>query len=372
MSVPGLDEAVSTASANAADVDARARFPRETVEVLGATGLLGLTVPQRLGGRGKGPVEAFEVISAIAEQCGSSGMILTMHLSALAVLLRAGDGRFDAVLREAAAGRHLSTLALSERATRSNFWVSMGHAERSAGGYRVCVDKSFVTSAGPAHSYVVTTATPDRSSQADTEMFLVLSGNGGVEVQDWWQGSGLRGNASAPVRFDCFVPDSAHIGGPAGGRAVLWETVMPWFQLGIASVSVGLARAAASITREHVRNTSLEHLGERLADQPVVRHGLGRLQAGADMLTGFVRSVAGAMATGTAGMTQILELKVVANEAALAATDQAMRLGGGAAYSGRSPVDRIFRDSRAGIVMAPTADMLYDMIGRVVLGQPPV
>jgi len=49
-----------------------------------------------------------------------------------------------------------------------------------------------------------------------------------------------------------------------------------------------------------------------------------------------------------------------------------MRLGGGAAYSGRSGADRLFRDARAGVVMAPTADMLFEMIGRVAAGQPPL
>lgn len=372
MTVAELGDVLAVAKAHAADVDRRARFPRETVDALAQAGLLGLTVDAELGGRGEGAVQTYEVLSALAECCASSGMILTMHLVAVASLTSGNDGRFDAVLREIAAGRHLSTLALSEQATRSNFWISKGHTERCEGGYRLRVEKSFVTSAGPAQSYVVSTATPERESLDDTELFFVRADGGGVEVLDWWQGSGLRGNASAPVRFDTVVGERAHIGGPKGGRAILLEVILPWFQLGAASVSCGLARGAAVVTREHVVETRLEHLDARLVDQPVVRHGLGRLCAQVDALSGFVRSGAEAMAAGSLRTEQMLGLKVVANEVALDVTDEAMRLGGGAAYAGRSPADRLFRDARAGIVMAPTADLLYDMIGRVVIGEPPL
>lgn len=372
MSGARLADVLAVAEAHAADVDRRARFPRETLDALAAAGLFGLIVPTDFGGRGDGPVETFEVLSALSQRCASSGMILTMHFAAVATLMAANDGRFDDVLTDVAAGRHLSTLSLSERATRSNFWISMAHAERCDGGYRLQVEKSFTTSAGPAQSYVVSTASPQRESLADTELFLLPADHGGVQVLDWWQGSGLRGNASAPMRFDGVVPDSAHIGGPAGGRALLLDVILPWFQLGTAAVSSGIAQGAAEVTRQHVVDTRLEHLGERLVDQPVVRHGLGRLHARVDALSGFVRSVAEAMAAGTIRPEQMLELKVVANEAALEATDQAMRLGGGTAYAGRSPADRLFRDARAGIVMAPTADMLYDMIGRVVVGEAPL
>lgn len=248
----------------------------------------------------------------------------------------------------------------------------MGGCERRETGWRIEVDKSFVTSAGPANSYVVSTATPGRSSVNELELFHVGVGQSGVEVLDWWQGSGLRGNSSAPMRFRCDVGVEAHIGRPAQGQQILLAQVVPWFQLGAAAVSVGICRAAADATRHHVIGTQLEHLGERLVDQPIVRHNLGRLVAGADSIDGFVTAVAAEMASGTAEMHRVLELKALANEAALTTTDMAMRLGGGAAYSGRNAMDRLFRDARAGVVMAPTADMLFDMVGRVVSGMPPI
>lgn len=368
-----LAPALAAAEANAADVDHRARFPREVCDALAAEGLLGLTVPAELGGLGGSFLEAFEVLTRLARQCPSSGMVLTMHYAAAAVLQAGGQGRFDGVLREMAAGEHLSTLALSEKATRSNFWISMGQTKPLPDGTSlVSVEKSFVTSAGPANSYVVSSGMAERERVDQSALWLVGAEHQGVEVLDWWQGSGLRGNSSAPMRFTCELAPESGVGAPGEGLDLILGAILPWFQLGASAVSLGIARGAVEFAREHVCGTVLEHLQQRLVDQPVVRHTLGRLVSRVDTVEGFLRSVAGALSAGEAELTQVLELKVVANEVALEATDGAMRLGGGAAYSGRSPADRLFRDARAGVVMAPTADMVYEMIGRVAAGQPPL
>jgi alkylation response protein AidB-like acyl-CoA dehydrogenase len=66
----------------------------------------------------------------------------------------------------------------------------------------------------------------------------------------------------------------------------------------------------------------------------------------------------------------VLESKAAAAEAALHVTDLAMRTGGGACFSGQLSVERNFRDARAGAVMAPTTDVLYDFIGKTLLNMP--
>jgi alkylation response protein AidB-like acyl-CoA dehydrogenase len=66
----------------------------------------------------------------------------------------------------------------------------------------------------------------------------------------------------------------------------------------------------------------------------------------------------------------VLGVKATANDAALSITDDAMRVCGGAAFSQHLQLERYFRDARAGHVMAPTADALYDFYGRAMTGQP--
>jgi len=66
----------------------------------------------------------------------------------------------------------------------------------------------------------------------------------------------------------------------------------------------------------------------------------------------------------------VLEVKAAAAEAALAVTDTAMRICGGAAFRKEVGIERLFRDARAASIMAPTSDVLYDFIGRVMCGLP--
>jgi alkylation response protein AidB-like acyl-CoA dehydrogenase len=69
-------------------------------------------------------------------------------------------------------------------------------------------------------------------------------------------------------------------------------------------------------------------------------------------------------------MLHVLGIKASANDAALVITESAMRVCGGVAFSKHLPIERAFRDARAGSVMAPTADALYDFYGRAVTGLP--
>ena len=64
----------------------------------------------------------------------------------------------------------------------------------------------------------------------------------------------------------------------------------------------------------------------------------------------------------------VLEAKAVATEVAVSVTDAAMRTCGGAAFGGAYGLERLFRDARAPIVMAPTSDQAYDFIGRALCG----
>src|SRR5689334_4955484 len=111
-------------AAHAADVDANRRFPRESVDAIAASGLLGLCVPASLGGMGLGMRAFAAVTEELASACGSTAMIYVMHVSAAQAIASGAslEGR-DELLRAMAKGRHLTTLAFSERGSRSAFWA---------------------------------------------------------------------------------------------------------------------------------------------------------------------------------------------------------------------------------------------------------
>ena len=146
---------------------------------------------------------------------------------------------------------------------------------------------------------------------------------------------------------------------------------MPWFNLGNAAVSVGLARAAVDAAVAHAIGARLEHLGESLAALPTIRAQLARASLDLAATRAYVDVAARSLAAPDESTTlHVLGVKAYANDAALRITDTAMRVCGGAAFSEHLQLDRYFRDARAGHVMAPTADVLYDFYGKALTGQP--
>ena len=360
-----LAPVVETAAANAAAVDHDAAFPEQTVKALADAGLLGITLPAEVGGLGLGPAEFLTTVRRLAGACASSAMVYLMHVCA-AQVAQAGGAPEDR-LRGMAADR-LSTLAFSERGSRSHFWAPVSEIEGGDGDERLAAQKSFVTSAGKASTYVVSTR-PAGADALASSLYVVPGDAVGIETTGPWVGLGLRGNASAPMTFTRPIADTALLGEEGKGLDLMLGVVLPWFQLGQGGVSLGIAEGAIGIAVGHVTTAKLEHLGQTLADLPTVRARLGRCQTEVDALAGFLSDLARRMAEGDA-TAPVLSAKAVANETAIRVTSEAMQACGGAAMSPALGLERYFRDARAGSVMAPTTDVLYELTGRAMAGMP--
>ena len=364
-----LAPVLEVAARDAATVDTDGVYPEAAVSALRESGLLGLTMPTTVGGLGAGPAEFASVIKQLAGACGSTAMIYLMHVAAAMPTLSAPPAEADGLLEGMASGELLGTLAFSEKGSRSHFWAPVSRAEAAGDGVRLCADKSWVTSAGWADVYVVSTLSVDAETATDTDLYAVRKGAPGVTVAAPWHGLGLRGNASSPMRFDTVVDGGARVGDEGSGFATMMSVVLPWFNLGNASVTLGLARAALDGAVTHVSGAKLEHLGSRLADLPTIRHRIGRAGITLAAHEAYVTAMAAKIAEpDDTTMMFVLGARAGANDAALEVTDEAMRVCGGAAFSKHLPVERAFRDARAGHVMAPTSDVLYDFYAKALCG----
>jgi isovaleryl-CoA dehydrogenase len=361
----------------AAEVDARGGFPRKQVDALAEAGILGLTGPADLGGGGAGLRDAAYVVRELGAACGSTAMVVTMHYSATAALVATNAaltsaGDIAGALADIAAGRHLSTLAFSESGSRSHFWAPLGTAVPDGEGQVVRLDasKSWVTSAGHADSYVWSSR--PLAAEGPMTLWLVPDGAAGLSVAGAFDGLGLRGNASAPMSADgLLVPRTAMLGQDGAGLDLALATVLPVFLICTAAMSAGLMRRLTQETAAHLQRTQLKHLGQSLAQQERPRAQLARLRIEADRAWSLIEQTLDAVEQGHPdAQLLVLEVKAAAGEAAADAADLALRAGGGAAFRKESPVERLFRDSRAARVMAPTTDALHDFIGRALCGLP--
>ena len=359
-----LQPVLDVAAEHAVSVDRDGRFPEEAIDSLRDSGLLGLTLPVAIGGLDGSPADFLSVSQALASRCASTAMIYLMHVCAAQVTLAATPDADSAALRSMADGTNLSTLAFSERGSRSHFWAPVSQLA----GTMLSAEKSFVTAAGHAESYVVSTRPPDGLADRVEPLPGAQLGGGHRGRAGLGRARAPR-DASAPMTFNVAVDDSMRLGEEGKGLDLMLGVVLPWFQLGQGAVSLGIAEAAQSAAVAHVTGAKLEHLGQTLADLPTVRARIGRAQTEVDTVAGFLADVARRMAEGDP-QVPILSAKASANEMAIRVTSEAMQACGGVAMSRSLPIERSLRDARAGAVMSPTTDVLYELTGRALAGMP--
>ncbi len=352
---------------NAMDVDQTGTYPRAAIEALAKAGLLGLISSTEVGGMGEGHRAAALVVERISRECATTGMVICMHYAATAVIEAHGSRE----VREAiAAGRHLSTLAFSEAGSRSHFWAPVSTATQHNGGAHLDAVKSWATGAGQVDSYVW--SSKPMTAEGASTIWLVPAKAEGLSVVAPFNGLGMRGNYSSPIKAEgVYIENAAMLGADGAGFEIMMGVVLPYFQLMNAAVSLGIMEAATTKTAAHAGTTKYQHLGSSLADMPTIRAYIARMRIKTDMVRSLLFDTFTALESGRAdGMLRVLEIKAAAGETATEVTDLAMRVCGGAAFRKEVGVERQFRDARAATVMAPTTDALYDFIGKAVCGLP--
>jgi alkylation response protein AidB-like acyl-CoA dehydrogenase len=231
--------------------------------------------------------------------------------------------------------------------------------------------KSWVTSAGYAHGYVVSSLAPDGEGPTASTLYFIPSGTRGLSVAGAWDGLGLRANASAPMTLeDCEIPSAWRLTEDGAGFHAMLDVVLPLFNLGTSAVALGLCRAAVGATVEHLKRARFEHLGQSLGESlPTLRAQLAAMQIETDGLSARLDDLVDHLERPRdTTLLRVLETKAAAGDVAIGVTSTAMRACGGAAFSKHTIIERLFRDAHAGAVMAPTGDVLREFIARALLG----
>lgn len=365
--------ALDVLARHAADVDAQPRFPKESVAALAQNGLFGLCVPTTEGGQGLGMRAFAAVAEELATACGSTAMVYVMHVSgAQAIASSAKLAERDALLRSIATGKHLTTLAFSERGSRSQFWAPVSRLTLVNSHLETRAEKSWVTSARHADSYVSSGLQPGATSALESTIYLVRRDAPGVTTAGGFDGLGLRGNDSAPVTYDgLHVAAGDLISAQGEGAATMLQKVLPWFSVGTAAMAHGLCRSAVALTTQHLTSTGFQNTGTQLRDLPNLRARLAEMSLRTEQSRALLGHTLDHLEDGSpAAPLFVLQSRLAALEAASAVTDLAMKACGGAAFSRHLGLERVFRDARAGWVMAPTVDHLLEFTGRALTGLP--
>jgi len=300
-------------------------------------------------------------------------MVYVMHMAAAKVVEASTTLPTKAdVLRAIAEGKHLTTFALSERGSRSQFWAPVSQLVEQENGYRADAFKSWVTAAHHADSYVASAQRPGAQSPLDFTLYLLPRTRPGVQFPGTFNGLGLRGNDSAPVQLDRVAVQQEDLLTEHGkGLECALQVGIPGFNVGTTAMAHGLCLAAVDATAGHLQGTGFEHTGTGLRDLPNLRARLAEMSVATEQSRALLGHTLRAMASPDAATPLwVLRTRMAGLQTAMQVTDLAMKTCGGAAFSRHLGVERLFRDARAGWVMAPTVDHLADFIGRALTGSP--
>ncbi|GIF24077.1 alkylation response protein AidB-like acyl-CoA dehydrogenase [Actinoplanes tereljensis] len=374
-----IDEArrlVPRFAARAAAHDRDGTFPVDDFADLRRAGLFGLLVPARLGGAGAGFADYAAIAYELARGNGATALVFNMHASVTGALSGVTDELAEAL------GLPPSALAARDaylRAAAEGSWYAVAMSERGAGsrlsqmstrytavddGYRIEGAKTFCSGAGHADAYLV--AARSSADPAQVSQFLVPPGDG-LRVEETWDALGMRATSSHDLHVDVTVPAGALLGGVEGLALVVAQLAPHWMVASYAAVYVGVARAAVDAAIEHVNERKLGHL-------PAIRARIGRADAAvaAAHLTVLEAARRVDTAPGDAETNRwVWRAKLLAGTTAAEVAASMLEAAGTSAMRRGHPLERLYRDARAGSLQPATSDVCADWLGVDALGGDP-
>ena len=347
--------AVEVAAPHAADVDARSRFPHETLAALRSAKLLSSPVPIELGGDASGMRELGALCSTLALGCGSSAMVLAMHYVQVACIARHGleSPFFRDYLRELTERQYLLASLTSENGTFGETRTSICALERSDGRFRLEKDATTGSYCEHADGILVTCRRAPDAPGTDQVLVLVRRGDYTLTQTGTWEALGMRGTCSPGFKLVSNGPQAQVIPGSFADSCA--QTMVPYSHILWSSLWWGIAADAVSRASEFVRAAARRNPG-------TVPPGATRLaEASARLQT--MRSSWLALATefdelgprGAQGMQELLSigwalklnnLKISASRAAPEIIHEALQITGLLGYKNDSPfsLGRHYRD----------------------------
>lgn len=370
-------EAVELARTLAADIATRAdeadrlgRLPPEDVALLKSSGFLALAVPVEYGGRGLSLLDCVVAQLELAKGSAATALVAAMQHQVVGHQREIRSWRPDAcepIMREAAGGGLLNSLA-SEPALGSpsrgglpettavlrddgEHWIINGHKTWSTGGRHLT-------------HLLVRVRIGDEGG-----VILVRQGTPGVEwVETWGDTLSLRASDSHDTVFHDVVVSRENLieTGDAKARPNVWFPMM------LSAVYLGTALAARDAVIRYALEREPTALGRPIATLPKIQRQIGEIDVALLAAQALLLAVAadwrGMDDERDAFQPRIAAAKMAVMNAATMATEKALEIAGGAAITRALPLERYFRDVRAGLMQPPAGDTALEMVGRAALG----
>jgi alkylation response protein AidB-like acyl-CoA dehydrogenase len=350
----------------AREMDATASMPRSLIDQLFALGLMGMCVPDTLGGAGSRFMHVVVAVEALSRVDPSVGLIVDVQNTlVVGALLRWGTPEQQRRWLPGLTARQVGAYALSEAASGSDAFGLEMTARRVDGGYRLSGRKLWITNASDADLFLVF-ATVDRTLRhRGVTAFIVPRSTAGLSVGRKEDKLGIRASSTCEVVLDdCLVPDDQVLGQVGQGYKVAIETLNEG-RIGIGAQMVGLAAGALDHALAHARER--RQFGRPIAEFQAVQFQLARMAVEVESARLLVYHAARLCDAGRPIQVEAAMCKLVASETAERVASQAVNLLGAAGFVKDSPVEKLYRDAKIGQIYEGTSNLQLQTIAKAIL-----
>ncbi|WP_422421113.1 acyl-CoA dehydrogenase [Pseudomonas sp. GZD-222] len=344
--------------------DREHRFPKEAIEEMAEMGLFGMLVPEQWGGSDTGYVAYAMALEEIAAGDGACSTIMSVHNSVGCVpILKFGtDAQKQRFLTPLASGQMLGAFALTEPQAGSDASSLKTRARRDGEHYVLNGCKQFITSGQNAGVVIVFAVTDPAAGKRGISAFIVPTDSPGYQVARVEDKLGQHASDTCQIVFDDVrVPVANRLGEEGEGYKIALAN-LEGGRIGIASQSVGMARAAFEVARDYARER--QSFGKPLIEHQAVAFRLADMATRVAVARQMVLHAAALRDTGRPALVEASMAKLFASEMAEKVCSEALQTLGGYGYLSDFPLERIYRDVRVCQIYEGTSDIQRMVIAR--------
>jgi butyryl-CoA dehydrogenase len=348
----------------AAARDAAHAFPAAELKEMGELGFLGMLVPEEHGGSDTGVVTYASVLEEIAAGDGACSTILSVHSSVgcMPIVKFGTDEQKDRFLPKMASGEWIGGFALTEPQAGSDAANLRTRARRDGDHYVISGAKQFITSGRNGHVMIVFAVTDPDAGKKGISAFIVPTETAGYEVVRVEGKLGQHSSDTCQLAFnDMRLPASLRLGEEGAGYRIALSN-LEGGRIGIASQSVGMARAAFEAARDYARERVT--FGKPIIEHQAVAFRLADMATKIEAARQLILHAAQLREAGLPCLTEASMAKLFASEMAEAVCSAAIQIHGGYGYLADFPVERIYRDVRVCQIYEGTSDVQRIVIAR--------
>jgi len=348
------------------EMDEKAALDPDLVKSFFEMGLMGIEIPEELGGAGGSFFMSIVAIEQISKVDASVGVFMDVQNTLVnnAFLRYATDDLQQRYLPRLAS-ESVGAYCLSEAASGSDAFALKSSAVKEGNGYRLNGAKLWITNANEADIFIVFANAKPEDGYKGITAFVVERDMEGFSVSKKEDKLGIRASSTCEVRLEnVFVPEGNILGEFGKGYKVAIETLNEG-RIGIGAQMVGLAQGAYEAALDYTQER--KQFGKKVSEFQSVQFQLAQMATDIEMARLLVYNAARIKEAGQPFLKEAAMAKYYGSEVAERVASMAVDLFGGNGFVKEYPVEKYYRDAKIGKIYEGTSNMQLQTIAKLIL-----